>query len=193
MEIVSFNVGGTVFSTTATTLRSRGENYLTRILGHIADGQLAVATDSTGRIFVDRSPVLFSIVLEYLRSGSLNIPDSVPRRAVLDELRFYSVSGPWCIGTPEELPGVSDLVAGSVDVQPLEIVEYWRSQARTFVEARLPELKRAACLSLVSIDTDASHGAPDFCVFWQIVREGPTRHDQFGSSPSSSEVPSILA
>eukprot|EP00727_Mastigamoeba_balamuthi_P012066 m51a1_g7482 putative phosphatidylinositol 4-kinase (918) ;mRNA; f:211893-215873 len=98
---------------------------------------------------------------------------------VLDELKFYGVAGPRCLGALNELPRVAELVDGSAAVGPLQVIEHWRSQAHTFVATHHQELKRAASLSLVS--------PPHFCCFWQKPGGTSTWLTQVGSCPSSCE------
>ncbi|KAK9702211.1 hypothetical protein K7432_011351, partial [Basidiobolus ranarum] len=44
-------------------------------------------------IFIDRSPKLFSILLEYLRTGILNLPPSVSKARICDEAIYYGITG----------------------------------------------------------------------------------------------------
>ena len=66
-NIISINVGGTVFSTTKTTLTVDPESMLARM----CDTELSHERDSNGNIFLDRNPKAFEIILEFLRTGKL--------------------------------------------------------------------------------------------------------------------------
>ena len=61
-SVVRLNVGGKVFDSTRETLV--GCEFLRPIL----DGKIGSAVDVNGRMFIDRSPDLFALVLQFLRS-----------------------------------------------------------------------------------------------------------------------------
>ncbi len=91
-RIVSFNCGGTTFDTTLATLESAGENLLSKL----ATTEVGVLKDRKGRIFLDRNPKTFSLVLEFLRCGTIALldeGDAAMRAAVDMELRFFCISG----------------------------------------------------------------------------------------------------
>lgn len=87
-EIISLNVGGQRFSTTRHTLQSVSDTFFTVLLS----GRIPSYKDSTGAIFIDRDPELFSIILNYLRTHQLfNIrEDNVD--ALKHEAQFYGIS-----------------------------------------------------------------------------------------------------
>lgn len=87
-EIISLNVGGQRFSTTRHTLQSISDTFFTVLLS----GRIPSYKDSTGAIFIDRDPELFSIILNYLRTHQLfNIrEDNVD--ALKHEAQFYGIS-----------------------------------------------------------------------------------------------------
>lgn len=72
-KIVKLNVGGRKFETTEATLASKGDNFLTALV----TSQMPTLRDDTGRIFIDRSGALFEVLLEYLRTSTLQIPPNV--------------------------------------------------------------------------------------------------------------------
>lgn len=100
--LVDLNVGGRIFSTTAGTLLREADSALARALAPLiaegtqaagthagsatphadgeAIGRLVVLRDREGRLFLDRDPALFSLVLDYLRNGSLVPPHSFHER-----------------------------------------------------------------------------------------------------------------
>ena len=61
-SIVKLNVGGRVFHTTRHTLS------LCEYFQIVLDGPLQHGTDEHGRLFIDRSPELFAIILQFLRT-----------------------------------------------------------------------------------------------------------------------------
>uniref|UniRef100_A0A7I5E6L4 BTB domain-containing protein n=1 Tax=Haemonchus contortus TaxID=6289 RepID=A0A7I5E6L4_HAECO len=80
---VVLNVGGTKFSTTEATLRSRpsGEDYLFNTLDY-----------SKGEVFIDRDPTLFKYILNYLRDGRVMFADDPLTAALLfQEAKFYGL------------------------------------------------------------------------------------------------------
>ena len=67
-SVVELNVGGTVFTTTLGTLRFEQDSMLARKFAEDSPfGQ--ISTDKDGRPFVDRDPLSFAVVLDYLRRG----------------------------------------------------------------------------------------------------------------------------
>jgi len=64
--VLTINVGGRIFRTTASTLRKAP--FFDSLLRH-SEGVLGAAVDNAGHHFVDRSGDLFAHVLDYLRSG----------------------------------------------------------------------------------------------------------------------------
>eukprot|EP01095_Lingulamoeba_sp_RSL-Kostka_P005457 TRINITY_DN167_c3_g2_i1.p1 TRINITY_DN167_c3_g2~~TRINITY_DN167_c3_g2_i1.p1 ORF type:complete len:430 (-),score=94.16 TRINITY_DN167_c3_g2_i1:55-1344(-) len=91
-DIVKLNVGGKKFLTTKTTLKSNGENFFTLLLDKDENKKMNVIRDDEGYIFIDRSYELFSIILEYLRTSILDIPDNVSLTSFKQELEFYCIN-----------------------------------------------------------------------------------------------------
>lgn len=85
---VKLNVGGARFETTRDTLCRYRDSYF----GAMFSGVIDLPTDEDGRVFIDRSGEHFHRVLDFLRTGSMRMPDSKgEREAVRDELRFYKL------------------------------------------------------------------------------------------------------
>ena len=64
--IVPLNVGGLGFMTTLGTLRKYPDSFL----GAMFSGRHSnLKRDETGAVFLDRDPMLFGIVLQFLRQG----------------------------------------------------------------------------------------------------------------------------
>ena len=82
-SVVRLNVGGRAFDTTRETLV--GCEFFRPIL----DGNLGTAVDINGRIFIDRSPDLFAVVLQFLRSCQRPLLDRVDKHALLNECNFF--------------------------------------------------------------------------------------------------------
>ncbi|XP_057563738.1 potassium channel regulatory protein [Hippopotamus amphibius kiboko] len=87
-ELVTLNVGGKIFTTRSSTLKQFPASRLTRIL----DGRDQEFRMVGGQIFVDRDGVLFSIILDFLRTHQLLLPTDfsdylrLQREAVFYEL-----------------------------------------------------------------------------------------------------------
>eukprot|EP01006_Ploeotia_vitrea_P053590 TRINITY_DN67802_c3_g2_i1.p1 TRINITY_DN67802_c3_g2~~TRINITY_DN67802_c3_g2_i1.p1 ORF type:complete len:355 (+),score=38.23 TRINITY_DN67802_c3_g2_i1:136-1200(+) len=88
---VSLDIGGTVFNTTEETLLKEKDSFFWAMLH---SGQWA-PDQPGGQYFIDRSPDMFSVILEYLRSGKTTkfIELTKNQRAMLeDDLDFYGIS-----------------------------------------------------------------------------------------------------
>jgi hypothetical protein len=64
-EIIRLNVGGTLFTTRTVTLLSAPNSLFTKLLAERRAGK--------DDLFIDRCPELFSYVLQFLRTGKINI------------------------------------------------------------------------------------------------------------------------
>lgn len=101
-KLLSFNVGGQKFTTTWETLSHRGDNLLTKLVSSYYERRISSTLDSDGSFFIDRSPLLFSIILDFLRSGQLitsatkgaNGIFSLSEKALLHEFQYYSIHCP---------------------------------------------------------------------------------------------------
>mmetsp|Transcript_4833 Transcript_4833/g.9330 ORF Transcript_4833/g.9330 Transcript_4833/m.9330 type:complete len:711 (+) Transcript_4833:140-2272(+) len=82
-KIVTVNVGGMSFDTTMSTLRSKGDNDLCKMV------EQALQKDQI--IFIDRNPKYFEVVLDYLRSGVIHLPDALSYERLQHELDYYAV------------------------------------------------------------------------------------------------------
>jgi len=85
---VSLNVGGVRYVTTRTTLTKYPDSMLGRMFG----GDIPTAQDEDGAYFIDRNGILFSEVLDFLRTDTLKVPK---RQADLEALKreadFYQI------------------------------------------------------------------------------------------------------
>lgn len=87
-EIIELNVGGSVYTTSRTTILSHPES----MLSHMISGQIPNATDSKKRIFIDRDGPLFRFILNFLRDKQLHLPDNFAEYAQLrQEADFYRI------------------------------------------------------------------------------------------------------
>ncbi|GAB0095906.1 BTB/POZ domain-containing protein KCTD12 [Sergentomyia squamirostris] len=70
--LVELNVGGVHYSTSLKTLRGEEDSRLAEIFTG-SGGELE--KDAKGRYFLDRDGVLFRYILDYLRDGTLSLPE----------------------------------------------------------------------------------------------------------------------
>lgn len=90
-NIVTLNVGGTLFTTSKTTLLSNKDSFFTQLL----DSNFTIDKDEQGHIFIDRDPKHFPTILNYLRDGRqvlTAIPNDVKlRHQIAIEAKFYNL------------------------------------------------------------------------------------------------------
>lgn len=85
---VSLNVGGDVYTTTLDTLT----RYRDSMLGAMFGGQIPVLRDERGNVFIDRDGKVFRYILNYLRTGSLDLPRGFKELALLRrEVDFFQI------------------------------------------------------------------------------------------------------
>ncbi len=85
--IVSLNVGGTPFDTTLDTLTKYPESMLGTMFAERNRHTFKPGKD--GRIFLDRDPVCFGVLLEFLRCGELHVPMDVYPSKMRTELGYW--------------------------------------------------------------------------------------------------------
>eukprot|EP00112_Aurelia_sp_Birch-Aquarium-sp1_P013749 Seg2933.1 transcript_id=Seg2933.1/GoldUCD/mRNA.D3Y31 product="BTB/POZ domain-containing protein KCTD9" protein_id=Seg2933.1/GoldUCD/D3Y31 len=90
-EWLTLNVGGTRFVTTRTTLTKDPDSMLTRMFSSEDNGWCS-RVDGQGAFLIDRSPVYFEALLNYLRQGTLILNERVDAKGVLEEAKFYGLS-----------------------------------------------------------------------------------------------------
>ena len=128
---VKLNVGGSKFETTLSTLT----RYPESMLGAMFSGRHEVTPDEEGHVFIDRDGTHFRVILNYLRTGCLDVPHSDQAANELKrELDYY------------QLPS-DDLLSGA---QTLEVVHDNRENGRYDRSAheKQVEAKRRASLQL---------------------------------------------
>jgi hypothetical protein len=87
-ELIELNVSGRIFVVTQSTLLSQECSYFTGLLS----GRLPTIRDANGRIFINRPARAFEIILTFLQTGKLYLPNSPSfKRLVIDECDFYGI------------------------------------------------------------------------------------------------------
>ncbi|ELR24748.1 K+ channel tetramerization subfamily protein [Acanthamoeba castellanii str. Neff] len=87
-ELVKLNIGGTRYTTTKATLTRLEDSFFKALL----DGDIPSTLDDQGAYFIDREGRYFEPILNYMRTGELLIPPSMPKSAVLAEADFYCIT-----------------------------------------------------------------------------------------------------
>jgi len=89
-KVLHLNVGGERFVTTKSTLCSKGSNFFYSLLTHRAIGS---TVDETGAYFIDRDGEAFRFVLEFFRTGDVELESmekrGVSRKTLRREAEFY--------------------------------------------------------------------------------------------------------
>ncbi|XP_076372356.1 BTB/POZ domain-containing protein KCTD9 isoform X1 [Tachypleus tridentatus] len=90
---VFLNVGGQLFATTRSTLVTKEPTSMLARMFSAPDGSFMSpsAVDSQGAFLIDRSPVYFEPLLNYLRHGQLILDKNVNPSGVLEEAKFFGI------------------------------------------------------------------------------------------------------
>lgn len=77
------------FNTSRQTLTWIPDTFFTSLLS----GRISTLEDDEGHIFIDRDPALFTVVLNYLRTKDIQLPETNNGiKALLHEAEFYGIS-----------------------------------------------------------------------------------------------------
>jgi hypothetical protein len=87
-DLVRLNIGGQIFTTTKTTLFSKGDNFF----GPLVSGKINALRDEHGAYYVDRNGKTFAPLLDYLRHGELIVPKNLKIGSIVSEAAFYSIN-----------------------------------------------------------------------------------------------------
>jgi hypothetical protein len=88
-DLVWLNVSGTKFCASRATLLQYDDSFFSLLLS----GSLPSTRDSSGALFIGRPAHLFSLVLEWLCCGSVELPSGVSEARFLQEMEFYGLAG----------------------------------------------------------------------------------------------------
>jgi len=90
-EWVNLNVGGTIITTTKTTLLKYSDindHFLAKL---ISDNDLPSTVDEKGAFLIDRNPEYFKHVINFLRNGRLDVPVDCTLEGILSEAEFCNL------------------------------------------------------------------------------------------------------
>ncbi|XP_044258992.1 LOW QUALITY PROTEIN: BTB/POZ domain-containing protein KCTD12 [Tribolium madens] len=89
-SVIELNIGGVFYTTTLKTLISQPDSHLNAIF----TGREPITQDAKGRYFLDRDGVLFRYVLDFLRDGTVVLPECFRERERLKrEAEKYVLPG----------------------------------------------------------------------------------------------------
>lgn len=95
-QVISINVGGSIFRTTRSTLMFSKGSILTKMLEYPDSHGWCPASgqdlDENGAFFFDRSPLYFAPILNFLRTGKLCVDPSLSVIGILEEAKFFQVN-----------------------------------------------------------------------------------------------------
>lgn len=88
-DLVKLNVGGKIFQTTWDTLTKECNSMLSAMFA----GQFPIQLDENGCVFIDRDGKHFKKVLNFLRNGSLELPNERSQcHDLLKEAEYYQIT-----------------------------------------------------------------------------------------------------
>ncbi|WKX94399.1 hypothetical protein Q1695_011561 [Nippostrongylus brasiliensis] len=91
-DVIELNVGGTHYCTTRHTLTKDPDTLLYKIVCCSSSLPKGVVRLEDNKYFIDRDGLLFSHILNYLRTDKLLLPDGFTESARLkDEIEFYEI------------------------------------------------------------------------------------------------------
>lgn len=91
---VTLNVGGKYFTTSKNTLQAKEPNsMLARMFAETTGGYLMAPSnvDENGAYLIDRSPIYFEPILNFLRNGQLIFDTNVNPEGILEEAKFFGI------------------------------------------------------------------------------------------------------
>uniref|UniRef100_A0A7E4USV7 BTB domain-containing protein n=1 Tax=Panagrellus redivivus TaxID=6233 RepID=A0A7E4USV7_PANRE len=152
-QIIHLNVGGQRFSTSKSTLTWVRDTFFTSLLS----GRIATIEDESGAKFIDRDPILFRYILNYLRTQQIDL-NGVSIPMLRHEAQFYGI-GPLVkrLTLCEEM---NESVCGDVlyhgRLDPPMIPHHEEPPARRRNKAN----SASATVSTSSISSNRSNGSP---------------------------------
>lgn len=90
---ITLNIGGKYFTTTRVTLSKAPNSFLHKLsLKSLDPREIESDRDERGAFLIDRDPIYFQVVLNYLRHGKLIMNKGLLEEGVLEEAEFYNIT-----------------------------------------------------------------------------------------------------
>lgn len=90
---ITLNIGGKYFTTTRVTLSKAPNSFLHKLsLKSLDPRDIESDRDERGAFLIDRDPIYFQVVLNYLRHGKLIMNKGLLEEGVLEEAEFYNIT-----------------------------------------------------------------------------------------------------
>ncbi|CAL2033839.1 unnamed protein product [Caenorhabditis brenneri] len=87
--IVKLNIGGTVFQTSKSTL-TKFDGFFKTML----ETDIPITKDESGAIFIDRSAKYFDVILNFMRDGHVELPETIREvKELCVEAEYYLLDG----------------------------------------------------------------------------------------------------
>eukprot|EP01116_Phalansterium_solitarium_P007722 TRINITY_DN2058_c0_g1_i1.p1 TRINITY_DN2058_c0_g1~~TRINITY_DN2058_c0_g1_i1.p1 ORF type:complete len:221 (+),score=15.30 TRINITY_DN2058_c0_g1_i1:135-797(+) len=93
-NLVKLNVGGKKFMTSLSTIMNAPPCVLQTMVQRDLDQSMPSTHDEDGYLFIDRNGDVFGAILDYLRTGELDLPVGVSPTQLKREFDFYGIEYP---------------------------------------------------------------------------------------------------
>lgn len=182
---VRLNVGGTYFLTTAQTLCREPKSFLYRLCQD--DPELQSDKDELGAYLIDRDPVYFGPLLNYLRHGKLVLNKNLTEEGVLEEAEFYNITS--LIKVIKDIIRERDAKTLHTSVKHVYRVLQCQEEELTQMVSTMSDGWKFE--QLVSIGTSYNYGSEDQAEFLCVVSK-ELQNQSSGDSSQPSEKAKIL-
>lgn len=146
-DIVQFDVGGRIFKTSRSLIDQHEDTMLARLVSDTWQ------EDPNKSVFIDRDGDIFAQVLNYLRYGSITLPDNIVKDMFLRDLDFYGI-------VPEEdsVKSASEGWASKIDDRRDKIKDYGDKMRQLQLEYDIEFLANHCASKYISPYPDYSRG-----------------------------------
>lgn len=121
---VTLNVGGKYFTTSKSTLTTKEpDSMLARMFAADDEGYLLFPSniDKNGAFLIDRSPLYFEPIINYLRNGQLIYDSNINPDGVLEEARFFGIES--IIPTLEQISNQQNLNKDNLPLTRRDVID----------------------------------------------------------------------
>ncbi|XP_066539592.1 BTB/POZ domain-containing protein KCTD5 isoform X2 [Hoplias malabaricus] len=182
---VRLNVGGTLFLTTKQTLSREPKSFLYRLCQ--TDPELDSDKDETGAYLIDRDPVYFGSVLNYLRHGKLVLNKNLTEEGALEEAEFYNITS--LIKLIKERIRERDAKTTHTPVKHVYRVLQCQEEELTQMVSTMSDGWKFE--QLVSIGSSYNYGSEDQAEFLCVVSK-ELHNQSYGNNSQTSEKAKLL-